>query len=135
EGQPRDLDGGAGPGEAEQRPGPDRQRGDGDGVQRPGGPFASRVGRQPAFPRRSDSVPPPSHVARLRASRQRSLFEPRTDDSPPVPSAPPGAINDGTLLSPPGRASGNPVPPEGLPQVSAGTVAARAEPRAGAESG
>ena len=86
-------------------------------------------------PRRGDAVPPPSHVARLKASRnrqpalrfplRRSLF------GPPTPT---GALNGGTLLSPPGRASGNPVPPEGLPQLSAGPVAARAEPRLGAES-
>ena len=46
-----------------------------------------------------------------------------------MPSAPPGAIPDGTLPSPPGRTSGNPVPPGGLPPVSAGTEAAHTQPR------
>ena len=85
-----------------------------------------------AVPRRGNGVHPPSHVARLKASRnQPTLFDSLSDNSPPATPAPPGALSDGTVLSPPGRASGNPVPPEGLPQLSAGTVATRAEPRLG----
>jgi len=37
-----------------------------------------------------------------------------------------------TMGTRPVRTSGNPVPPEGIPQVSAGTVAPRAQPRPGA---
>ena len=138
--------------EAGQRPEPDSQRGVRVGPEGNGGSFALRFlpGRQrTAIPRRGYAFPPPSHVARLKASRHRpTLFDsPSTasqtpptspgslsgDPSPAAPT-PPGALSDGTVLSPPGRASGNSVPPEGLPQLSAGTVAARAEPRLGAES-
>ncbi len=80
-----------------------------------------------------NGVHPPSYAARVRASRghkPQSLFdrvpdrdEPQTPAAdrpspaaPLLPPAPPGALNDATLTSPPGIASGNSVPPEGLPQ-------------------
>ena len=74
---------------------------------------------------------PPSYAARVRTSRgqcPRSLFdrvpdrdEPQTPAAatapspadPLLPPAPPGALNDGTVISPPGTASRN-----GAPEVS-----------------
>ena len=79
EGQPRSLEGNPLPGEAGQRPEPDRERGTGDGPQGTGGSFALRVssGRErSAFARPGNGVHPKSHVARLKASRQQpSLFD------------------------------------------------------------
>ena len=106
------------------------------------GSFALRAGRRQrtAFARSGDGLSQNSYVARLKASRgQPSLFDappakPASVDGSPAAPVPPGAKSDGTLISPPGRASGIPVPPEGLPQNSAGSVAARAEPRPGADS-
>ena len=104
------------PGEAGQRPEPDRERGAGDGPQGTGGSFALRVssGRQrTAFPRRSNGVHPPSHAARVKASRhQPTLFDfaALLHRCPSPPPAPPGPSSDGTLISPPGRASGNRFP-------------------------
>src|SRR3974377_1707918 len=65
----RSLDGPALTGEAGQQPEPDRQRSAGNGSQGNGG-FAQRISAErgrDAFPRRGHAVPPPSHVARLRA--------------------------------------------------------------------
>ena len=64
-----------------------------------------------ADPRRGDAVPPPSHVARLKASRnQPTLFDSlSTTSSPATPT--PAAVNGGTVQqSPPGR-NGNSVHP------------------------
>src|SRR5579859_2017174 len=134
EGQPRTLEGNVRPDETRQPPESDRQRSNGDGSQGTGGSFTDRIARsRGAFPRRGDGLRPQTHVARLKAS-QPTLFDSLSDDRTSTVPAPPGALSDGTLISPPGRASGNPVPPEGLPQFSAGTVATRAEPRPGADS-
>src|ERR1019366_2987431 len=138
EDQPRSLEGDSLRGEAGQRPEPDRERGDGDGTQGVGGSFTDRVSsgqQRTPFARRGNGVHPGSHVGRLKASRkQPTLFDSLSNDAPPATPVPPGALSDGTEFSPPGRASGNPVPPEGLPPFSAGPVASRAEPRLGAES-
>src|SRR5580765_2949091 len=79
EDQPRRLEGNAAPGEAGQRPEPDRVRGAGDGTQGTGGAFALRISSQrqrATFPRRSNGVHPQTHVARLKASRnQPTLFD------------------------------------------------------------
>jgi hypothetical protein len=92
EGQPRKLAGDPLGGEAGQRPEPDRERGNGDGHQGTGGSFALRVssGRQGnAFTRRSAGVHQQhSHVARLKASRNPTLFDPppkqpASDSRPP----------------------------------------------------
>src|SRR5579871_22636 len=117
---------------------PDRQRSPGDGAQGTPGAIAERIadGRsRGSGPRRGDAVYPTSHVSRVIASRrQPTLFDSHPADPTSADPPPPGAKTDGTLISPPGRASGKPVPPEGLPQFSAGPVAARAEPRLGADS-
>ena len=128
-------------GEAGRQRQPDSERGPGAGP--PTGGFVFRVasagGRRVVPPGGRNGVSPPSYAARVRASRgqrPRSLFDRvPTSDAPETPAAlspvdpflppaPPVALNNGTLIGPPGRASGNPVPPEGLPQVSAGTDAA-----------
>src|SRR5579871_2324162 len=145
--QPRSLEGSARPDAAGQRPEPSGERSPGDSPQGAGGSFTLRVssGRQRgSVPRRGHDVHPPSHVARLKASRRPpTLFDSLPPPDPagkassaadlPSPPAPPEAL-DGTVISPPGRASGQSVPPEGLPQFSAGPVAARAEPRLGTDS-
>ena len=145
ENQPRGVAENAPANEAGQQPWPDSERGDGSGIEGNGGPFALRVlseRQRTASPRRGDAFCPPSHVARLTASRNStSLFSLSeasrnsptagdfiSDDPSPTASTPPGALSNGTVLSPPVRASGNSVPPEGLPQVSAGTVARERSP-------
>ena len=99
--------------EAGQRPEPDRERSPGDSAQGAGGAFALRVsaGRErAAFPRRGHAVPPPSHVARLRthAASRRCLIPFPT--IPLLPIRPRPGPSDGTVISPPGRASGNRFP-------------------------
>src|SRR5579872_1268338 len=137
EGAPRSLEGTPVAGEAGQRPDSDRERGPGTGSAGTAGSFIDRIlaaGLQRVnLPRRGDDLLPQSHVARLKS--QRSLFDSHSGNLPSAVPPSPGAKDNGTLISPPGRASGIPVPPEGLPQNSAGTVAARAEPRTGADSG
>src|ERR1035441_10691716 len=100
EDQPRNLDRNSLPGEIGQRPEPDRERSTGDGSQGNGGAFGFRVSAQrerTAFPGRSNGVRPPSHVARLKASRnQPSFFDSLFDPSPATPP-PPGALNGGTV--------------------------------------
>src|SRR5262249_32704816 len=129
QGPARSLEGAAGPGEAGQRPEPDRQRSPGDRPEGAGGFFTARLaagGRRNAFPRRGDGVPAPSFAARVRASRPppRTLLAAIPGARLPPSPAPPRGAEAGTVISPPGRASGNPVPPEGLPQISAGRDAA-----------
>src|SRR5579872_2344233 len=139
EGQPRSLEGTPVAGEAGQRPEPDSERSAGNGPAGTAGSFALRTGRRerPAFARPGDGPYQNSYVARLKASRgQPSLFDappqqPASDDGSLAAPVPHGAKTDGTLISPPGRASGIPVRPEGLPQNPAGTEARRAEPRTG----
>src|ERR1700733_3920859 len=134
EGRARSLEGDAVASPAGQPSSADSERSNGTGPEGHGGSFAARVGqgrRGSAFPGRSDGLhQPQTHASRLNQSRrQRSLFDSDTDNTSPATPAPPAPISDGTLLAPPGRASGKPVPPEGLPQFSPGTVATRAEPR------
>src|SRR5665213_1561132 len=126
QGHTHGLEGNVGESSSEQRPEPDQQRSDGTGTEGTGGSFTLRVTserQRNALPGCSNGVHPQTHVARLKASRkQPTLFDSVSGNPPPDTPAPPGAIGDGTVLSPPGRASGNPVPPEGSPQLSAGTV-------------
>src|ERR1700722_13088351 len=83
EGQPRDLEGDIGAGEAEQRTQPDRQRSSGNGNQGTGGSFTARVssGRGgTVVTRQGKGFRPKSYVERLRAFRgQRSLFDPQSE--------------------------------------------------------
>ncbi len=72
-----------------------------------------------------------SFVERLEASRSTPAANLLSGS---VPLAPPEGLNKGTLLDPPGPASGKPVPPQGLPRFSAGTAAPQAEPRLAVES-
>ena len=85
---PRGLEGAPLPGEAGEQREPDRERGPGDRPQGTGGLFASRVAagreRTACPPRRSNGVPPPSHAARVKASRQPLL----DFDAPPAPTIP-----------------------------------------------
>jgi N12 class adenine-specific DNA methylase len=84
EGRPRSLEGRPLPGEAGQRPEPDRERSPGNGHSATGGSFALRVAAErgrSALARRGNGLHSQSHVERVRASRgQRSLF----DDQPPA---------------------------------------------------
>src|SRR5690242_16134846 len=107
QGQPRRPEDPPGPGAAGQPPEPDRERSPGDRAPGTGGFFARRVGgrERPALPRRSDGLSPPSYAARVKASR--TLFDSFPDDSSSPVLAPPGALSDGTISSPPGIASGN----------------------------
>src|SRR5579864_9530875 len=111
EDQARSLEGNAGPGEAGQRPEPDRVRGAGNGAPGLGGAFALRITserQRNAFPRRGNGVHPQTHVARLKASRkQPTLFDSVSGNSPPATPAPPGATSNDTVISPPVIASGN----------------------------
>src|SRR5216683_5003440 len=69
---PRNLEGPSLPSEAGQRPEPDRERGFGDGSQGTGELFTFRVSaerQRNAFAGRSHGVHPPSHAARVKASR------------------------------------------------------------------
>src|SRR6266851_74619 len=139
EDQSRSLEGATLPGDPGEQREPDSERGAGDRPPGVGGPFTLRItaGRQrDAVSRRGNGFYHTSHAARVKASRQPLLNFNAAPAEALLPSSlsPPGAVSDGTLISPPGRASGNPVPPEGLPQISAGPVAARAEPRLGADS-
>src|SRR4029077_20399083 len=70
---------------------------------------------------RRDGLPAPTFAGRVRPSRQPHLdfTAVPADDPPPPAAAPPEPVSDGTLISRPDRASGNPAPPEGLPQISA----------------
>src|SRR5579863_802855 len=145
QGEPRSLEGPIVPGQAGERPDPDRQRSPGTGSAGTAGSFIERILaaglRRVTLPRRGDGPHQNSHVARLKSSRrQQNLFDappqkPSSVDGSSAAPAPTGATDDGTLISPPGRASGIPVPPVGLPQNSAGTEAPPAEPRTGADSG
>ena len=77
---------------------------------------------------------PDSFVARLTRTRGTPQSRP-SSVAPLVEPAPHRTLGAGTLLDPPGRASGNPVPPlQGLPPVSAGPEAPQAEPRLAVES-
>src|SRR5271166_5883791 len=131
ESRPPRLDGRTPAGEPGARPEPDFQRSPGDGAPGPAGQpgrFALRVGAErrrngDAFPGRGDEFPPPSHAARVTASRPaagQSLLPfalPAWQREPPAASAspgdllpsppPPGALDDGTVISPPLRSSGN----------------------------
>ena len=131
--QPPGVEGTAPGAAAGQRPEPDRERSPGDGAQGTGGSFAARVSgeRRPAP---STQQWHPSGV--IRRARKETTAASRYSISMPLllPAAPPGAINDGTVINPPGRASGQSVPPEGLPQFSAGPVASQAQPRPGVDS-
>src|SRR5271166_4306561 len=122
ESRPPRLDGRAPAGEPGARPEPDFQRSPGDGDPGPAGQpgrFALRVGAErrrngDAFPGRGDEFPPPSHAARVTASRPaagQSLLPfalPAWQREPPAASAspgdllpsppPPGALDDGTVI-------------------------------------
>ena len=78
----------------EQRPEPDRQRSTGNGPEGNGGSFALRVSsgwQHGASPRRGNVVRPQSHVARLKASRNRpTLFDSLSDESSSATPIPPG---------------------------------------------
>src|SRR5262245_9424806 len=118
------VEGAAGADEAGQQREPDRERGPGDRPQRTGGFFAARFSAKRGrgvLPRRGHDVSAPTYATRVRAQRrpEATLFDSLPDDPPPASASPAGALSDGTVISPPGRASGNVVPPEGLPQVSA----------------
>src|SRR5208282_5767853 len=144
EGQSPGVEGSPVAGQAGERREPDREPGPGDRPQGNGGLFAFRVafgGQRNSFPRRSDGIYPPTYAARVKASRGQNLplFDslPKPDPAEvsstsanPLPApAPPVALGDGTLISPPGHASPILVPPEGLPQNSACPEAPQAEPR------
>src|ERR1043166_5512664 len=103
EDQPRGLEGSADRAETGERPEPDRQRSSGDSTQGNGGSFAHRISQQRAggaVPGRSNGVHPPSHVARLKASRQRSLFDfppEQAEDTPPSTDPPAKAPEPRTI--------------------------------------
>src|SRR5581483_2005266 len=79
EGQPRGVDGASGPDTAGQRQDSTLFGSTGTRPQGAGGSFALRVrpgGERPPVPRRSYALhPQASHAARVKASRQRSLFD------------------------------------------------------------
>src|SRR5262249_33254299 len=91
-----------------------------------------------AFPRHSNGVHPQSHVARLKASRQQpTLFDFLPGNSSFDTPAPPGATNEGTVISPPVIASGNgdPTPlPACNDPLPHGGLAHDAQQPAGADS-
>src|SRR5271165_5372915 len=177
ESRPLRLDGGAPAGEPGARPEPDFQRSPGDGDPGPAGQpgrFALRVGAErhrngDAFPGRGDGVYPPTHAARVTASRAASgqsllpfalpawqrqpsaLAEPAEKRDTPAaspgdllpPPPPPVALDDGTVISPPLRSSGNrgprPIarltgPLAGSLRPGADSLACRQAPVAGPET-